>query len=107
MADRVKSTNVRTTVNVEQQPNPEPPNPCKREPAPPVPAGKRFYWGEATGSQLARNINKPYKQIAYWRRNFFTLPNGGVSKNFIREPTRLVNNWVEGSPLKKSNCKHF
>ena len=45
-------------------------------------------------------IDECYEKIIYWRRNLFTLSNGGAAKNFIRELTRLINSSVEDSPLK-------
>ena len=33
------------------------------------------------------------------------LPNGSSGKNYIREITRLMNQWVEGSPMKNISLK--
>ena len=84
------------------QPPPEPPDidtdPVAEEPL--LEEIERFYWGEVSGSQISKEINACYEKIVFWRRNLFMLPNGAAGKNFIREVTRLLNSWVENSPMK-------
>ncbi|XP_057308911.1 uncharacterized protein LOC130647166 [Hydractinia symbiolongicarpus] len=61
---------------------------------------ERFYWGNERGTDAIDQINSCYKKIVFWRRNLFMLSNGATGKNFLREVTRLLNSWVENSPIK-------
>lgn len=70
----------------------------------PVPA-ERFYWGEASGSDITNVINECYEKIVFWRKNLFMLPNGSTGKNYIREVTRLLNAWKENSPISNLSMK--
>ena len=63
-----------------------------------------FYWNAIKGSEITRTINDIYDKIVYWRKNLFMLPNGSSGKNYIREITRLMNQWV-GSPMKNISIK--
>ena len=64
-----------------------------------------FYWNTIKGSEITRTINDIHNKIVYWRKNLFMLPNGGSGNNYIREITRLMNQWVEGSPMKNISLK--
>lgn len=64
---------------------------------------EKFYWGE--GSVFTQQIDVCYEKIVFWRRNLFMLPNGAAGKKFIREITRLLNAWVEKSPLRVITMK--
>ena len=66
---------------------------------------EKLYWGEVKGSIIEQDINESYEKIVFWKNNIFLLPNGGTSKNFIREITRLLNAWAENSPLKDISMK--
>lgn len=66
---------------------------------------EKFYWGEKEGSVFTHQIDVCYEKIVFWRRNLFMLPNGAAGKNFIREITRLLNAWVEKSPLRVITMK--
>ena len=61
---------------------------------------ENFFWGEKKGSDFKLDLNIAYEQIVYWRQNLFLLPTGNVGKRFIREITRLINCWIDDSPLK-------
>ena len=64
-----------------------------------------FYWGEIKGSEFQKLIDSSYEKVVYWKKNLFMLPSGGTGKSFIREVTRLLNAWVEDSPLKTISMK--
>ena len=63
---------------------------------------EKFYW---EGSIFQKLINSSYEQVVYWRKNLFMLPSGRSGKSFIREVTRLLNAWVEDSPLGEVSMK--
>ena len=41
-----------------------------------------------------------YEQIVYGKRNLFLLPSGKAGKQYIYETTKLMNEWLQESPLK-------
>ena len=49
--------------------------------------------------------DKVYERIVHWKKNMFMLPSGGSGMNCIRETARLINQWVEGSPLQEISLK--
>ena len=59
-----------------------------------------FKWGDASGNKFSNDLNFIYDKIVYWKKNLFLLLSGSVGKSFIREMTRLVNSWVNDSPIK-------
>ena len=62
---------------------------------------EEFYWGNKKGSEACKDINDCYEKIVFWKRNLFLLPKGKNGKDYIKEITRLVNAWIENSPLRK------
>ena len=68
--------------------------------APPLQA-ETFYWDGIKGSETVIMLKNCYEKIVYWRRNLFLLPKGSSGKNYLRETTRLLNSWVEKSPLRQ------
>ena len=71
---------------------PKPPDPslCKNH----------YRWGNYDSDLFENNLNIVYEKIVYWRKNLFLLPSGKYGKAFINETTRLLNSWVDDSPLK-------
>ena len=41
-----------------------------------------------------------YEKIVYWRKNLFLLPSGKWGKEYVCETTKMLNHWVEDSPMK-------
>ena len=35
----------------------------------------------------------------FWRKTFFMLPKGSSGKDYIKEISRLINEWLIGSPI--------
>ena len=64
-----------------------------------------FKWGSFDGKSFTKKMNLCYEQIVYWKKNLFLLPKGAAGKQYIREITRLINAWVEDSPLKPVSMK--
>ena len=46
-----------------------------------------------------------YEKIVYWRKNLFELPKGANGKEFIKEMTRLINDWSSVSPDRDVSLK--
>jgi len=66
---------------------------------------EKFVWGEKKGSEFVKVLDNIYERIVYWRKNLFLLPSGSSGKQFIRETTRLVNSWIDETPLKDFSFK--
>jgi len=64
-----------------------------------------FKWGSYDGESFARKVDLVYEKIVFWKKNLFLLPKGAAGKSYIRETTRLVNAFVEDSPLKNISIK--
>ena len=61
-------------------------------------AKKRFFWGNTPGNQAVKEC---YEKIVFWHKNLYMLPTGSSGKDFTREITRLINEWLIESPIKK------
>ena len=59
-----------------------------------------YKWGDFDDKTFEKNVQHAYDVIVYWRKNLFLLPTGKFGKSYIDENTRLMNAWVEDSPLK-------
>ena len=62
---------------------------------------EQFFWGEKKGSDFTNPLNEVYERIVFWRKNLFLLPSGSSGKRFIRETTRLINSWIDATPVKE------
>lgn len=60
---------------------------------------EKFYWDDVKGRHIIEVIDECYDMIVYWRKNIFMLPNGATGKEYIGEVTRLLNAWVDNSPI--------
>ena len=49
---------------------------------------------------LKKNVTFVYEKIVYWKKNLFLLPTGKAGQCFIDEITRILDAWVNGSPVK-------
>ena len=60
-----------------------------------------FQWGSKDGKAFCDNImiDEAYNDIIHWKRNIFLLPSGATGKAFIREITRLLQTFAEGSAM--------
>ena len=61
---------------------------------------KSFTWGKYPSHVFEANVSTVYEQIVYWKKNLFLLPSGKAGKQYIDETTKLMNEWVQESPLK-------
>lgn len=52
------------------------------------------------GSVLQKYLEEAYKQIVYWRKNVFMVPNDASGKKFINEVRRLFDQWTNNIALK-------
>lgn len=96
---------------------PPPPLPPPPPPPPPPPlqpnlneanhennpngAEQQFFWGNTPGREAIRDIKICYEEVVFWRKNLFMLPKGSSGKDYIKEITRLINEWIVNSPIKE------
>ena len=59
----------------------------------------KFKWGEIDGRSFCEAMGKAYDEVVQWKRNVFSLPSGQCGKAFIKECTRLLLEYAEGSSL--------
>ena len=64
-----------------------------------------FSWGNVSGQRFIEGVNDAYEKIVFWRVNLFLLPTGSAGKRFIREIIKLINHWLNKSPLKDMSLK--
>ena len=61
---------------------------------------KSYTWGNYPSLVFEANVSTVYEQIVYWKKNLFLLPLGKAGKQYIDETTKLMNEWLQESPLK-------
>ena len=59
----------------------------------------QFSVGSKDGKAFCDTIDEAYNDIIHWKRNIFLLPSGATGKTFIREITRLLQTFAEGSAM--------
>ena len=90
----------RAKRSIYHPPQPLPPLPPDPVTAPPS-QEESFYWGNIKGGETIILMNSCYEKVDYWSRNLFLLPEGSSGKDYIRETTRILNAWVDKSPLRQ------
>ena len=65
----------------------------------------RYKWGRYDSYKFEGNLSLVYEKIVYWENNLLMLPSGSAGKQFIEETTKLMNEWLYGSPLKDTAFK--
>ena len=87
------------------RPPPPPPPPPHQPDAPNnnnnAPKEEQFHWGNALGTEAVADLKSCYEEIVFWRKNLFMLPKGSSGKDYIKELTRLINEWVAESPVRE------
>ena len=61
---------------------------------------KSYTWGNCPSLVFEANVSIVYEQIVYWKKNLFLLPLGKAGKQYIDETSKLMNEWLQESPLK-------
>ena len=61
---------------------------------------KSYTWGNYPSHVFEANVSTVYEQIVYWKKNLFLLPLGRHRKQYIDETPKLMNEWLQESPLK-------
>ena len=61
---------------------------------------KTLHVGNSPSHVFEANVSTMYEQIVYGKRNLFLLPSGKAGKQYIDETTKLMNEWLQESPLK-------
>ena len=46
-----------------------------------------------------------YKKTVHWKRNLVMLPSGAAGKRYVEEVTRLMELWIQDTPLKPISLK--
>ena len=57
-------------------------------------------WGNYPSYVFEANVSTVHEQVVYWKKNLFLLPSGKEGKQYIDETTKLMNEWLQESPLK-------
>ena len=63
---------------------------------------QQFFWGNTPGNQAVEQLKECYEKIVFWCKNFFMLTKGSSGKDWIKEITKLINEWSIGSPNRES-----
>ena len=61
---------------------------------------KSYTWGNYPSYIFETNVSTVYEQVIYQKKNLFLLPSGKGGKQYIDETTKLMNEWLQESPLK-------
>ena len=56
-----------------------------------VVAEQQFFLGNTPGNKV---IEECYEKIVFWRKNLHMLPKGSSDRDYIKEITRLINEWL-------------
>ena len=64
-----------------------------------MPCGK-YIWGSYKYYDFEKHLSTDYKKIVFWKKNLFLLPPGKAGRRFLKEVSRLMNDWLQDSPLK-------
>ena len=95
-SSRGLNIHLRTCSKYVKEPPDKPPDPVSV----PVSSAILYRWGDFDNTEFEVNLDTVYEEIVFWRRNLFLLPTGKAGKRYIDEVSRLMNAWVEDSPLK-------
>ena len=62
-------------------------------------------WGKQNLREVSKKIQDAYERIVFWKKNLwkknlFMLPTGAAAKKYTIETTKLMNGWMNNSPLK-------
>ena len=60
---------------------------------------QQFFWGNTRGNQAIEELKEFYGKIVFWCKNLFMLPKRSSGKDYIKEVTRMINEWLIGSPI--------
>ena len=58
-----------------------------------------FVWNSIDGISFMELIDEAYREIVQWKPNLFPLPMRSSSNHFVKECTRLILAYVDGSSL--------
>ena len=64
-----------------------------------MPCGK-YIWGSYKYYDFEKHLSTDYEKIVFWKKNLFLLPPGKAGRRFLKEVSRLMNDWLQDSPLK-------
>ena len=58
-----------------------------------------FNWGSLDGPTCISHVHECYSEAVHWKPNLFRLPSGKVGEKFVKELTRLFNDYAIASAL--------
>ena len=61
---------------------------------------KSYRWGNYPSHVFEANVSTVYEQVVYSKKSLFLSPSGKAGKQHIDETTKLMNEWLQESPLK-------
>ena len=64
-------------------------------------AEQQFFRGNAPGNQAIEELKECYEKIVFWRKNLFMITKRSSRKDYIKEITRLINEWLIGSLVRE------
>ena len=57
---------------------------------------------EACIDSYESDILYAYEQMVQWKKELFPIPKCSYGKEFIKETTKLINEWISNSPTRRS-----
>ena len=60
-----------------------------------------FKWGDVPGDDFCAAITSVYEEQVKWRKNLFSPPSGHAGTDYVKEHTRLLRAYRDGTPLER------
>ena len=57
-------------------------------------AEQQFFSRNTPGNQAIAVLKEHYEKIVFWHKKLFMLPKGSSFKDYFKEITRLINEWL-------------
>ena len=58
-------------------------------------------WGSLNGPDISPVLESAYNNVVKWKKNIFKVPSGNAGKAYVKETARLINCYVNNSPLQQ------
>ena len=66
---------------------------------------EKFNWNLVAGSTFEKDLYNAYEKIVQWKKNLFMLPSAAAGKWYVEDVTRLIELWIQDTPLKSISLK--
>ena len=60
----------------------------------------KYIWERYKDYDFEKHLSTVYEKTVFWKKNIFLLPSKIAGRKFIEEVFRLMNEWLQDSPLK-------